>query len=453
MKRLIPVLALALVGCAGSGPAQAPETHTGLNPSLRASGKYCGFPAPRTQKVFTGKAISHVSRLPTATELRAMRPLLVIASNIRGLPLKKPIDIRVQNQAAIRHYLSSQIKVEDLKEASAIYGALGLLDEDTDLGALLLDVLSEQVVGYYDPEHRYLVVRDDVLSGLATDSTTDPGESHAVLIHEIVHALQDQHLALGKLHKLERSSDADGAFQSLVEGDATLAMLAFLGERAGVNIRQLTDDPNILRAVLTQVPMSTMPSDVLSRSPEILRVLLLSPYIDGLIFSASLYREGGWQALNAAYRHLPTTTSQILHPEHFLKSDAPAASKFAPFPPRLPGGYRLVYSDALGELTWRVYLGQVLPNADAEQRASAWRADRIAIYQDSHARLSAAWLSRWSSVSAAKSVQEATAKVEAKSAPRVCRTMNRSYRNGDHFLSTRALSDKAAAVLARSLLR
>ena len=51
-----------------------------------------------------------------------------------------------------------------------------------------------------------LVVRDDVMRSLARNSVD---EARVVLVHELVHALQDQHLQLGTLNEVERDSDAD----------------------------------------------------------------------------------------------------------------------------------------------------------------------------------------------------------------------------------------------------
>lgn len=452
MLRLLIVWTVLGSGCAAQ--STPPSQHASTDaPDLQASTLPCGFLATGVQKISLSRDASHVNREPTAMESRMMRPLIRTASRIRELSLKKSLTIRVQNQAAIRYYLNSQIKESDLKEANAVYGSLGLLNDASELGALLLEVLSEQVVGYYDPEHHYLVVRDDVLSGLFKSDTAETGEAHAVLIHEIVHALQDQHLSLGILHKQERTSDADGAFQSLVEGDATMAMLSYMGERVGVSLQQFTQNVDALRAIMANAPMSNFPSEKLDNSPQILKSLLLSPYTDGLVFAASLYREGGWQALNAAYHNLPTTTSQILHPEQFLHSRNTPLHSLPSFPKKLPGNYTLVYTDSLGELTWRVYASQALQEREAARLSHHWTADRIGVYQGPGGRLSAVWLGQWAHPSQAQNVGNVVAAIHEQSQPQQCRPLNHVRNKGELIMVSHAIPEAAQHVLERTLLQ
>lgn len=449
--RLLAVVLIG-VGCAGSGAGSrsAVTDQNSLAPTSLAA--KCGYRMPGSQKVHLTADASHVNREPTKAEIRTMRSLMNAAARVRNLPLKTPVAIRVQNQAAIRYYLNSQIKEADLQEANALYGSLGLLDNTDGLGALLLDVLSEQVVGYYDPEHHYLVVRDDVLAGLFRNSGPALDEANAVLIHELVHALQDQHLSLGTLHKQERSADADGAFQSLVEGDATLGMLSYLADRVGVTMQQFTQDLNVLRAVLAAAPMNGMPSDELSRSPRILQTLLLSPYVDGLVFAATLYRDGGWPAINAAYRHMPTTTAQVLHPHLFLRRDRSSNVTLPAFPQRLPGGYTLAYTDSLGELAWRVYAAQATTDQNAARAAQGLVADRIGVYKSPHRRLAAAWLGLCRNAEEARELEHAADAAHAASLPPECRAANGVQRRGHQVLVSRALTDDAQQVLQDRLL-
>ncbi len=45
---------------------------------------------------------------------------------------------------------------------------------------------------------------------------------------------------------------------------------------------------------------------------------MLFPYMKGVVFCAKLTNDGGWKAIDEAYRNLPQSTEQILHPEKFL---------------------------------------------------------------------------------------------------------------------------------------
>ena len=65
---------------------------------------------------------------------------------------------------------------------------LGLLPADVDYEKLLLDLLMEQVAGFYDPFARQLYIADWLPLEM----------QRPALAHEIEHALQDQHFDLKK---------------------------------------------------------------------------------------------------------------------------------------------------------------------------------------------------------------------------------------------------------------
>src|SRR4051794_40842582 len=72
--------------------------------------------------------------------------------------------------------------------------------------------------GYYSTREKTLYVYDDIKGNY----------ERGVLIHEMVHALQDQHFGLDRLHETAFGSDAELARAALVEGDATLTMIEVL---------------------------------------------------------------------------------------------------------------------------------------------------------------------------------------------------------------------------------
>ena len=71
--------------------------------------------------------------------------------------------------------------------------------------------------GYYSIKDKTLYVYDDV-----------SGVIRGVLIHEMVHALQDQQFGLDKLHDSAEEDDSALAKTALIEGDATYTMIEVL---------------------------------------------------------------------------------------------------------------------------------------------------------------------------------------------------------------------------------
>jgi hypothetical protein len=74
------------------------------------------------------------------------------------------------------------------------------------------------IQGYYSTKDKALYLYDDVRGNY----------QRGVLIHELVHALQDQHFKLDKLHQADFGSDAERARAALIEGDATYTMIEVL---------------------------------------------------------------------------------------------------------------------------------------------------------------------------------------------------------------------------------
>jgi uncharacterized iron-regulated protein len=138
------------------------------------------------------------------------------------------------------------------------------------------------IQGYYSTKQKVLYLYNDVRGNYA----------RGVLIHEMVHALQDQHFGLAKLHATAYGSDAELARAALVEGDATLTMIELLRKEQPAAARML------------DVP--------LAKAKNLQNAFL---YAQGARYVQALKRRGGWPAVNFAYRFPPGSTAEVLHPE------------------------------------------------------------------------------------------------------------------------------------------
>lgn len=138
--------------------------------------------------------------------------------------------------------------------------------------------------GYYDPATKTLVVYGDVKENYAK----------GVLVHEMVHALQDQHFDLtklkAKLHQESFSSDAEMALAALIEGDATLTMIELMQKE--------------------QPKVSQMLAVPLDKAKNRRNAFL---YGQGARYVKALKDKGGWASVNQAYRFPPRSTASILH--------------------------------------------------------------------------------------------------------------------------------------------
>jgi hypothetical protein len=134
--------------------------------------------------------------------------LQAFVESTRGLRFRQPVDVAVLGDAAFRRALSGgqPLKGFDAEVEAGVLRALGLVDENDDLGAA--DGLDgDSVAGFYDTETKELVVRGGRLTPFVRQ----------VLVHELTHALDDQYF---DLDPDLADDEAALAFDALVEGDA-----------------------------------------------------------------------------------------------------------------------------------------------------------------------------------------------------------------------------------------
>ena len=273
--------------------------------------------------------------------------------------------------------------------------------------------------------------------------------AHVLGLHELVHALQDQHLDLAGQIDQERDTDAENAFRALVEGDATLAMIGYLLEEHGKSLSEITRDPS-RSAAASSVRGASVEHSELSKAPAIIRVPLLSAYEDGLTFAWNLHGGGGWRAIDRAHSAPPSTTGSILHPERFGQPELPALA-MPPVPPMHAANYRSELEDSLGELEMGVYFSQGLAERTARRAAEGWAGDRLRLYRGPQDALGALWLSRWSSPQAAREAKAAAVAV-VKRLPAFERARCAVQRRGRHMVIARNLPPDLAEAACRAIL-
>jgi len=382
---------LLLAGCgAGCGASPDPEP----------------TPTPTSDNHTGGEAVAPLlGRAPTATERRSIETLERTAERIRSLSFLRPVPVRIQTAAEITAFIAGSIEQDELDRAQRFYVTLGMLPADLDVEAMLLAVMGEQVVGYYDPERDVMVIRDDVMREL---SRSPSPESASVLVHEYVHALQDQNLGLSESMGLERSIDGDNAFASVIEGDATLAMIGFMTDAVGVPLRTFTADLSRVHALLDQ-GLSQARGAELERAPPIIRVPLLSHYFDGLVLCAAVHGPGDWAAVDGLHHAPPTTTEQVLHPEKYLMGEVGRDVVLPVFAALEAEGFTVLDEDTLGELELSIFLGRGTAERDLGA-GEGWDGDRVRVYVRGE-ESAAVWFSSWDTEADAIEVEQALARV------------------------------------------
>lgn len=348
-------------------------------------------------------------RDPERDELAALREAMRIAERLRSLRFARPVRVRVQSRDDITAFVRSRLEDDELEQARLVYGALGLLPADVDLRALVVSVMGEQIAGFYDPRRHTMVVRDDVMhemsSLVARGGTILGAPSAMVLVHEYVHALQDQRLGLDDDEDDSRTTDEDNAYAALVEGDATLTMLGIGLAQSGRTLDDVTRPRGLLRAQMSGDVESGPAGSELAGAPAILRAPLLSRYLDGLTFVGDLHgghddpRRSGFAAIDAAFGAPPTSTEQVLHPGRYASGERPAPIVLPALASLERAGFEAVDEDTLGELELSVFLGQGTSRDRDRDGAAGWDGDRLRVYHRAAAEggeaLAFLWISRW----------------------------------------------------------
>jgi hypothetical protein len=323
----------------------------------------------RAQQAATSPSISGT---PTANPefLATADEVMNEMSEITGWKLKSPLKKSIRTRAEIHAYILSEM--DDEKDAKERYAsarsaeAFGLIPKDFNLDSFLVDLLTEQIAGLYDPKKHEFYIADWI----------QPDEQRMVMSHELTHALQDQYFHIEPWARAAKpNDDAELARESVLEGSAMAGMLEYTLRDKGLKLRDLPDiDPSVFVGDLSDTPM-------LKKAPPFIKDSLMFPYFDGLRFSMWVLRTGGWGGFDAIFARPPVGTQQIMHPDLYRADKVPAPIK-VDLPEGLPGiGWSRLEENAMGEFGWKEVLKQFLGEERAKNTTAAWDGDDYATYE------------------------------------------------------------------------
>lgn len=317
-------------------------------------------------------------RSPYASEVAEAIPRIEAAT---GLKFKRPPKVEVRSKEQVKEFLLRKLDAEEpaheLAGEEAAYKLFGLLPDTMQLRPFLIRLLTEQVIGYYDPAAKTLYVVQGA----------DEASVGVTITHELVHALQDQYVNLDSIQKLTGDADRATAAQTVIEGDATFEQIAtMVGGPANVAMR--IGGRERMREMIRENG-SKMP--LFNTAPMVLQEELLFPYLTGADFMMR-YREKKGTANPLA--DMPTSTEQLLHTDSYFgaKRDEPSDVTLP-----APRGATAFYSNDMGEFGTRLFLYQQLNDPELSARAAAgWDGDRYVVLQSGSAR-GIVWASVWDS--------------------------------------------------------
>ncbi|MBI4577578.1 MAG: hypothetical protein HY722_15055 [Planctomycetes bacterium] len=357
----------------------------------------------------TGLAMASLAGCAGGTafhDLDTSRPVLESAgeverrlSRLRGLPFRKPVEKGTQDEKALRGFLEEEfareLPPEERRDASVALAAVGLLPPGYEMDEGLLDLLVEQVAGYYDPRtERFQIVEKGGGAGVAPSRRV---EQRFVLSHELTHALQDQHFDLEGFLEVESNEDEAVARKSLVEGEAMVLALDEVLFPAVFDARTITRLSLWFTRKASAAMMNQEGYEELARAPRYLRENLLFQYTEGASFALAVRDRLGWRGVDEAYADPPRSTEQVLHPVKYLdQRDTPWRFAMPDLGPMLPEGAREVGQDTLGELNTRLVFDEHTGEGSGLRASRGWGGDRYSVWELGEGGPTVlAWATRW----------------------------------------------------------
>jgi hypothetical protein len=295
-----------------------------------------------------------------------------------------------------------------LRHYADTYGRLGYFDRDLDLRPLFAASSSDWVGATYSPEEQLITLVGEV--------------GDATIVHEWVHALQDQHFDLIAYDVLD-TTDAFLARRAVVEGDALLAQGRFVRQQEGGDLHDVSwpatsgdwRDFSELQLATAGYPLIFLDyvSFVYTYGLELAAHNLLGVTFDPLDPVPAPPPPHDWSRADALFTERPPATSQAVLALD-LTGDAiqpETALGLGDLPAGVADRIEHVDWDALG--AWYVYLlfyplaadGQI---ASARALAAGWNGDRADfVRQRESGDTAVVWTTAWTSEATAADVTSA----------------------------------------------
>ncbi len=283
--------------------------------------------------------------------------MIAFVEDERGLEFKERPVVQTQPEDKFVEQLLETQNEELVEEAdelalfSRLYQMLGFLDDGVTIEDALESTGTDGVLGYYETENNELYIRGTEITPFV----------RSVIVHELVHALDDQHFELYRPEYDDRPDEIGFGLTALTEGNAKriedeyvsryseAEFEAFFAEQLGFSYDF---------SILTQEYLD----------------LQLAPYIDGQRYVEEILRDGGQEELDETFVEPATTAEAVLHPE---RRNEPAIEVEPP-----EAGGEVLEEGVVGELFLEIMLGSAVGSSSAETAAEGWGGDWFVTWSD-----------------------------------------------------------------------
>lgn len=288
-----------------------------------------------------------------------MAQLVAFVETERGLEFKTPPVVEVLDDDEFSERLLEDFDddVEDLELVQDLYRALGLIDAEVDLVETVRSFLDIGVLGVYDPETDELLVRGTQLTPYTQQT----------VVHELVHALDDQWFDLDRPEMDDAVDESSFGFSALTEGDAR-HIETIWEESLSAEERDELEAEEMSYAADVDIDIFSIPSIVLD--------LFTAPYKLGQPFVEAIRIDGGLDAIDAAFESPPLTSEQVIDPFRYLDGEEAIEVE----PPEAEG--EVIDEGAFGQLVLVLMLANSLSPEESRDAASGWGGDWYVAWSD-----------------------------------------------------------------------
>lgn len=322
-------------------------------------------PVPAEASTTAGGTASTRETLPLDPAQEAfdetVAELQAFVEDQRDLKFLRPVEARLLDDARFAEMIATDDgtgdpPVEELRRTERILKALALITPDFDLVGMVTDPArrGQDVLGVYSDETEVLYVRGTSLTPMVK----------SVLVHELVHALDDQHFDLSKYSNLTGELEDNLAARALVEGNARRIENLYVEQLSAVD------------AASVEAARDARPESDAVDEFQIADYFAVFPYLDGAEFVTAIAGRGGERAVDDAFRRPPRTTAEVLEPMRYMSGIRGTLLT----PPDSPSP--VVDTGMFGELGLFLLLLDAVGPVNASIAASTWEGDSYVAYED-----------------------------------------------------------------------
>jgi hypothetical protein len=298
-------------------------------------------------------------------------PTLADLAKVTGLAAKHHVERDFITREKLKQFLQSRIdetvKPEELRLEELTLKLFGFVPENYNLKDSTVSLLTEQAAAFYDYRKKKMFLLE----------SAPEISQRFVLIHELAHALADQHFQLEKFIQQGRNDDSATARMAVMEGQAQWLMYELMANKSGQSLRK---DPAMVRMFVNQSSSGLDQYPELSTAPLYIRESLLFPYARGIVFQQAVVEKLGEAGFAEVFRHPPQSTREIIHPELYFNKQKPVKLKT----PKIPSArqYKDAVDGELGEFDIYILLKQFTNEETADRLAPLWRGGQNQIVEN-----------------------------------------------------------------------